>query len=74
MSITKLSEYHRFYNDFVSQHAESDHRQHDVAAIYPMHLAMKSRQRAQFLAPVQTKGNQRRRNEKAELSDAGKED
>src|SRR6476469_2834822 len=54
-----------------AQHAESDYRQHDVAAIYPRHLSMKSRERAQLLAPVQTKWNQRRGDEKEELSDAG---
>src|SRR6478672_11466967 len=36
---------------------EGDNRQHDVAAVHPMHLTMEPRERTQLVTPVQTKWN-----------------
>src|SRR6478752_215957 len=52
---------------------EGDNRQHDVAAVHPMHLTVKAWERPQLVTPVQTKWNLNRCDQKAELSDTCEE-
>src|SRR5262245_51689535 len=53
-----------------AQRGEGDDRQHDVAAVHPVHLSMEPRQALQLVSPVQTQRDERGRNQNRELPDS----